>query len=375
MNALRHFFLRANALGYRAVRPLIFRRSAREAHEKLLHLLTWADDSTQANLMADVAHSLAFRRQPITVGGVKLPHPFMLAAGFVKGHGFADEASALQAMQDGVNIIPGWRSIPKLLGVVEFGSFTRHPRLGNPGTVIWRDVQTQSTQNRVGLRNPGAEAAAVFLQRHIVNLPLIFGINIAASPGVEEDTQAAQEVAEAVHAFLRHNIIPNWFTLNVSCPNTEDDPHGQQTEEKTRILCKAVQEQIRADGYNTPLWVKVSPGLSAEQYRILMRVFAEEKIKAVIATNTLSQPTPDGSGLQAGVGGGRLAATSLEAADILQCEKQAQGYGVDVIGCGGIASSDQYLKYKARGIQAVQYWSALVYQGPLAAALIEGGVV
>ncbi|MCA9915079.1 MAG: hypothetical protein KC496_17110, partial [Anaerolineae bacterium] len=334
-----------------------------------------ADASPQANLLADVTHALAFRRQPVEVGGVKLPHPLMLAAGFVKGHGFTDEASALQAVQNGVNIIPGWRSVPKLLGIVEIGSFTRYPRIGNPGTVIWRDVSTQSTQNRVGLRNPGAEAAATFLQRNIVNLPLIFGINIAASPGVEDDEQAAREVTEAVHAFVRHSIVPNWFTLNISCPNTEDDPEGQQTEQKTRSLCKAVQEQIRADGYNTPLWVKVSPGLSAEQYRILMRVFVEENVKAVIATNTLGQPTPDGSGLQAGVGGGRLAATSLQAADILQDEKLQQGYAVDIVGCGGITSHEQYLKYKARGIQAVQYWSALVYQGPLAAALIESGMV
>jgi len=274
-----------------------------------------------------------------------------------------------------MNIIPGWRSVPKLLGVVEFGSFTRHPRLGNPGTVIWRDPRTHSTQNRVGLRNPGAEAAAAFLQRNITALPLVFGINIAASPGVDDDEQAAQEVAEAVHAFLRRSIAPNWFTLNVSCPNTEDDPEGQQTEATTRLLCREAQAQIAADGYSTPLWVKISPGLSAELYHILLRVFAEEGVRAVIATNTSGQPAPDGSGLQAGVGGGRLSAHSLQAADILLHEKAAQGYRVDVIGCGGIDTNEQYLKYKARGVQAVQYWSALVYRGPFAAALIEGGVV
>ncbi len=92
-----------------------------------------------------------------------LPHPLIVAAGLVKGDGFASEAEALAAVARGRNIMPGWRSLPALVGAVEFGSFTRWPRLGNPGCVVWRDMATRSMQNRVGLRNPGATAAAAFL--------------------------------------------------------------------------------------------------------------------------------------------------------------------------------------------------------------------
>ena len=60
----------------------------------------------------------------------------------------------------GRDVVPGWRSLPALVGAVEFGSYTRHPRLGNPGRVVWRDHATRSMQNRIGLRNPGARAAA-----------------------------------------------------------------------------------------------------------------------------------------------------------------------------------------------------------------------
>ena len=62
----------------------------------------------------------------------------MLAAGFVKGVGFPDEDAALMAVESGRNVMPGWASVPALCGLVEFGSFTRWPRLGNPGTVVWR---------------------------------------------------------------------------------------------------------------------------------------------------------------------------------------------------------------------------------------------
>jgi dihydroorotate dehydrogenase len=370
MNPIRRMFVSANALAYRAVRPIIFRQSAQAAHDQLINLLERADNSDFLCGAATGLHQLSFPNNPIQVGGVLLNHPFILAAGFVKGHGFTTEADAINAVATGENIIPGWKSVPKLVGIVEFGSFTRQPRMGNSGDVIWRDAKTQSTQNRVGLKNPGVIAAAEFLEERVIDLPQQFGINIAVSPGVEGE-QALLNVSESISAFLKRGIVPNWFTLNVSCPNTEDDPTGNQTASRTRELCVAALAQIQHEGYDTPLWVKISPDLAEMQYKILMRVFAEIGVKAVIATNTLGKPAPGQPTLQAGMGGGSLYNYALHAATICQQEKVYCNYPVDVIGCGGIMDGDSYLRYKARGIQVVQYWSALVYRGPLAAAIIE----
>lgn len=370
MNLLRRIFLKANSIGYRMARPVIFRQSAQNSHHQLLKLLEQADDSEFLCGAAMALHVLSFSRHSIEIAGVLLNQPFILAAGFVKGHGFTSEDDALHAVQTGKNIIPGWKSMPKLVGIVEFGSFTRQPRMGNPGTVIWRDAKTESTQNRVGLKNPGVIAAAEFLQKHVIDLPQQFGINIAVSPSVD-DGRALQDVTESISAFLKRGIVPNWFTLNISCPNTEDDPTGNQAEGYTRDLCIAALEQIKYEGYDTPLWVKISPNLADTQYKILMRVFAEIGIKAVITTNTLGKPAPTDSSIQAGVGGGNLYNHALHAAIICQHEKEQYDYAVDVIGCGGIMDGDSYLRYKAHGIRVVQYWSSLVYRGPLAAAIIE----
>ena len=370
MNLLRQLFLKANAIGYRTARPLIFTQSAQDAHNQLLQMLEQADESETLCAIAELLHNLSYARHSIEIGGTLLNHPFILAAGFVKGQGFTTEADALHAVKSGKNIIPGWKSVPKLVGIMEFGSFTRQPRLGNTGEVIWRDAKTQSTQNRVGLKNPGVIAAAEFLQQRVIDLPQQFGINIAVSPG-EEHEQALRDVSESISAFLKRGIVPNWFTLNLSCPNTEDDPTGNQTESRTRELCVATLEQIKHEGYDTPLWVKISPDLADTQYKILMRVFADTGIKAVITTNTLGKPAPKQPDIQAGVGGGKLFESALDAAIVCQREKELFQYPVDVIGCGGIINGDNYLQYKAHGIRVVQYWSALVYRGPLAAAIIE----
>jgi len=296
---------------------------------------------------------------------VTLDHPLILAAGFVKGHGFASESEALIAVERGENIIPGWRSMSALVGLVEFGSFTRYPRLGNSGVVMWRDPASQSTQNRVGLKNPGAQAAAAFLARNRRHLPRTYGINIAVSPGVNDLDQGEREIREAVGFFVNMNVIPSWFTLNLSCPNTEDDPGANQTEEQARRFCAAALDVI---GQSAPLWIKLSPDLAPEQYAALMRVAVETGVKAIIATNTLAQPTPDDPKISAGMAGGRLHASASKSVTHLLQTKRLERYTIDVIACGGIMSGQTFAAFDT---PAGQYWSALIYRGALAAALIE----
>ena len=409
--AVRHGVLTLADLSYRLARPLIFRMSAQQAHESLLHVLRWADGQHWLIPLLGAVRSLTLPLAPVSVGGVLLESPLILAAGLVKGDGFVSEDEALAAVSAGRNIMPGWRSLPTLVGLVEFGSFTRWPRLGNPGVVTWRDVSTRSTQNRVGLRNPGARAAALFLAERANRLPRQFGINVAVSPGVSDVEQQTDEMLESLGAFLAAGVNPTWFTLNLSCPNTEDDPRGHQTADEARQVCRAAIALLRGameskerdftaegaagtektqrisaqrphrsgdashlpdrlSGRIPPLWVKVGPNLNDDQYRALLRVFAETGVQAVVATNTLPWPAPNNPALTAGVGGGRLHRRALEVVTLLQAERAAHGYPVDVIACGGVQDGATLRSYAALGVVAMQYWTALVYRGPLAAALI-----
>ncbi|GAB4510081.1 MAG: quinone-dependent dihydroorotate dehydrogenase [Anaerolineae bacterium] len=370
--ALRTAFLHTSGMIYRLGRPLLFTRNAQQAHNDVLRLLRLLDASTGGQWLLQRMNQWAFPSQPVQVGGVGLPHPFILAAGFVKGTGFSTEAQAMQAVSAHENIIPGWRSMPALVGAVEFGSYTRWPRKGNFGQVIWRDKSTHSTQNRVGLKNPGVKAAAAFLAMHHAQLPRVYGINIAVTPGVVDPDLERQDAVESISAFLELGIRPSWFTLNVSCPNTEDDPGNRQTEQSTVGLCRTVTAQLAPLGI--PLWVKLSPELAPTQYEVLMRVFQETGIKAVIATNTLPRSAPDHTEHTAGVGGGRLHPHAVEAVRYLAEARAKYAPDVDIVGCGGIQDPLTFQHFTAYRVNAVQYWSALVYRGPLAAALILNDV-
>lgn len=364
----RTLFLQAVKGIYMVIRPLLFQQSAQNAHENILHLLAKLDDSPIAQWLLKRVYTISFPHKPIRVGDVSFDHPFILAAGFVKGLGFENEDDALHAVDADVNIIQGWRSMPALVGAVEFGSYTRYPRMGNQGTVIWRDEKTQSTQNRVGLKNPGAIASAEFFSKRRHLLPKVFGINIAVSPNISNSEQEKREVLESIEAFVSRDVRPSWFTLNVSCPNTDDDPENHQTETKARELCGVVVAYLQ--DYEIPLWVKISPELAEAQYIALISAFAEVGVKAVIATNTISRIAPSDPTLKAGVGGTRLHPQALEAVGILANEKQQHGYNLDIIGCGGVQDPMSVKAYQAHGVQVMQYWSSMVFRSPLVAALL-----
>ncbi len=359
--------------GYKQLRKrVIFKVSAQRAHDSTIILTRYLEKYGFAIRFAAFLHSIAFKEKPTEVGGAKLTHPLILAAGFVKGEGFRSEGDALTAVYHNKNnIIPGWRIIPTLVGPVEFGSFTRFPRMGNPGTVVWRNIESQSTQNRIGLKNPGAMAAAKFLGGKKEKLPKEFGINIAVSPGIPDVNQQEKEMVESIEFFIDEGVIPTWFTLNLSCPNTEDDPLGHQLEAETRQLCGGFINHLESHNLDVPLWVKISPNLQREQYHMLIRIFDEVGVKAIIATNTLAQPTPDDPTIQAGVGGGELFEEAIMAVAHLRLEKISKGYDIDIVGCGGIVNGLTYRDYRTLDVKAVQYWSAMIYRGPLAAAIIE----
>lgn len=355
-------------LAWRPAAAMVARTHAQVAHDGTVALLRRADGSRPLSSLATLVNQLTLPDRPTLVGGVWLPHPVILAAGMVKGDGFAGESAALAAQRDDRNIVPGWRSMPALLGPVEFGSYTRYPRVGNPGRVLWREARARTMQNRVGLRNPGASAAAAHLRAHAGWLPATWGLNLAVSPGVAELERARQEITEAAEifgeAFGDSEHGPAWLTLNLSCPNTEDDPHGTQSADLAHALSAALVATSPV-----PVWVKVGPDLSDAQLAALVGAFTESGVSAVVATNTWAQPLPPGD-RQAGASGSRLRPLALHTVTRLARLIAAAGAAIDIVGCGGILEGAHLRSFRTAGARAVMVYSALVFRGPLAAALI-----
>jgi dihydroorotate dehydrogenase len=144
----------------------------------------------------------------------------------------------------------------------------------------------------------------------------------------------------------------------------------RQTDATMRAACEAILATLKAANTRVPLWVKISPGLRDEQYRMMLRAFTEVGVRAIITTNTLGSPIPAMAGVIGGIGGRRLHGHAIRATAVLAAHKRAIGSSIDLIGSGGIHDLRSYQAFAAHGVRAAQYWSAIVFRGPLAAALI-----
>ena len=323
------------------------RKLPEQAHESALRRLRFLDKHPR--LLAALAGRFPKESWPVEAGGVRLDNPLILAAGLVKGDGFATEAEAMEAAGRGRNIIPGWRSVPALAGAVEMGSFTPVPRLGNSGTVLWRDAEHRTLYNRIGLRNPGARAAAAFLGERLAELPATYGISLAADPDETDLQQKCESIAEAAKHFISAGLRPSWVTVNLSCPNTDpswrtglasntkptsrtdlagntkpanrtdlagetnpatqtaNTPAHQATinpaiqtatepPDHAKAICAAVKQQLPAE---IPLWAKVGPDLPDAAYQELAQALAEAGAKAIVAINTATRQVPQSSSQKA----------------------------------------------------------------------------
>ena len=279
------------------------------------------------------------------IAGVHLPQQLMIGAGIIKGEGFHSEKDAVDAVKSGYDIVPGWKEVCDDVGVAEFGSYTRFPMIGNAGKVF-RVGKDGTTWNNVGLRNPGAKAAAMYFGKRKDELPNIFGINI--SPVMQRDNNidaAIYYTQEAISLFLSHDVVPKWFTLNISCPNTDLISESDLVENLRDLLSACSKVQGMED---IPLWVKIGPDLSDEQHFKVLSACRHVGAKAVIATNTTKN----------GVGGTRLREKALRVVEKLHADCVVLGWPIYIIASGGIKDEEDFKAYEKVGASAGQYCSA-----------------
>ena len=101
-----------------------------------------------------------------------------------------------------------------------------------------------------------------------------------------------------------------------------------------------------------------------------MASFADVGVAAVVATNTVSRPVPGNPALSAGLSGAALRPLSIDTAARLAGIIARCGATIDVVGCGGILDCADLRAFQAVGARAGMIYSALVFRGPLAGALI-----
>jgi dihydroorotate dehydrogenase len=279
------------------------------------------------------------------VGGLRLPNPVGLAAGFDK------DATALAGLARCA------------FGFLEVGAATPRPQPGNPRPRLFRLAEDRAAINRFGFNNAGMEAMALRLARRPAGR--VVGLNLGAN---KDSRDRAADYASVLARCGRH---VDFATVNVSSPNTEA-LRDLQGEDALRALLAGVAEANAALPRPVPLWLKIAPDLDAAALAAIVRVAEDAGIAAIVATNT-TLARAGLRGRHAGERGG-LSGAPLFAPSTRVLARLATLTDLPLVGVGGVGSAeDAYAKIRA-GASAVQLYTALAYEGPGLAARIAHGL-
>ena len=306
------------------VRPLLFSLAperAKGAAEAALALTPlWKAASPFLQVRDDRLHC--------DVGGISLPNPVGLAAGYDKDGCLLDRMANLG------------------FGYIVIGTVVAAPRQGNPRPRLSRDPQTESLVNALGFPSQGLERVLQNLERtrnqRVPRLASISGLSV-------------EEFSICFRALQPH---VSGVELNISSPNTEGVREFQDPQRLEELFNALMPFKER------PLFLKLAPYFDdAQKARVmeLVDLCLQYSVEGVTAVNT--RPVKDE---RMAVGQGGVSGRSLFP-HMLQNVKELRSHAgphLIINACGGIFSGEDTVEALSAGANTVQLFTGLVYRGP-----------
>ena len=277
------------------------------------------------------------------LAGLPISNPIGLAAGFDKD---ARAPLALLAMG---------------FGHVECGTTTPVPQPGNPRPRLFRLLEDRAVINRLGFNNAGHEVFAAGMARAAANRAGPVGANVGANKDSRDRT------ADYVLGMQRLWPLADWFTLNVSSPNTPGLRDLQQGSALEDLLGRVAEARLRlASGPSgdRPLFLKIAPDLEDAQAQTIAQAVLRFGLDGLIVSNTtLHRPTGLKSANRSEAGGLSGAPLFEPATRLLRVVREAAP-ALTLIGVGGVSSGAEAMTKLRAGASAVQLYTALALRGP-----------
>lgn len=280
-------------------------------------------------------------QQAKIIAGLSFANPVGLAAGFDKNARFLDAMAVLGFSH------------------VEVGTVTPKPQPGNDKPRLFRLIKSRALINRMGFNNEGVEAMAERLKQKRPE-DFIVGANI----GKNKDTPNDKAADDYVYCFKVLYDLVDYFTVNVSSPNTPGLRELQDKEPLTRLLTLLQIENKKAK----PVFLKIAPDLTTQQLDEIVDIILATKLTGVIATNTTIERggLAESKEMVDSLGAGGLSGEPLleKAVSVVKYVKEKSQNQFIIIGVGGIHDHTSAKKHVEAGADLVQVYTGLIYEGP-----------
>ena len=306
------------------VRPLLFSLSPERAKGAAEAALALAPLWKAARPFLEVRDD----RLHCDIGGISLPNPVGLAAGYDKDGYLADRMANLG------------------FGYIVIGTVVAAPREGNPRPRLMRDPQTGSLVNSLGFPSQGLEKVMQHLERpRTRRVPLVASISGLSAEEFSRCYRALQPYVSGVE-------------LNISSPNTEGVREFQDPQRLEELFDALMPFKEK------PLFLKLPPYFEdAPKARImeLVDLCLRYSVEGVTAVNTRPVKDKRMAVGQGGVSGRPLFPHMLR---IVKDLRSHAGPQLIINACGGIFSGEDAVEALLAGANTVQLFTGLVYQGP-----------
>ncbi len=319
------------------VKPILFSLDPEKAHRLTMSIL---QKPGMSELL--IPHPSATVVNPSTIDGLYYKNPIGLAAGFDKDGKY-------------------YHTMAKFgFGFIEIGTVTPRPQIGNPKPRLFRLVKDEALINRMGFNNDGVDAMVDRLNTNGKPNEVILGGNI----GKNKDTPNEDAHKDYIECFSKLYDLVDYFTVNVSSPNTPGLRSLQNKDSLLSILGSL--QSINRD--NRPIYLKIAPDLTSEQISEIADVVSETQINGIITNNTSVTRDPlltSASEIEK-IGAGGLSGKPIKTIsdEVLKTASSLVSESKTIIASGGVSSPEAFVNKLSLGADLVQIYTGLIYQGP-----------
>jgi len=251
---------------------------------------------------------------------------------------------------------------------VEVGTVTPVPQTGNPKPRLFRLQKDSALINRMGFNNKGADALRkrIITARRKIKKDFVIGVNI----GKNKDTPIEKAADDYKICMEKLYDVADYFTVNVSSPNTEG-LRSLQSEKYLDNLLRDISEYnirlaVKYELKPRSIFLKIAPDLTPDEVEKIFIKSIHYEITGIVATNTtitrnnlISDVNETG-----GLSGKPLKALSDDVLKQLSDMNTHSPFGkLAIIGVGGVFSNSDYKDKLLLGADLVQVYTGFIYGG------------
>lgn len=321
-------------------KPYLFSKDPEWAHDKTLASAKLLSNNSPVKWL--MKRTMAYQSQNLnqTIDNMFFKNPIGLAAGWDK------DGQAFQLMAN------------LGFGFAEVGSITKQPYRGNDYPRLTRLQKSKSIVVNYGLKNDGVDKILPRIQQTRSDIPIGTNIAMTNSKDCLKDDLAVQDYS---YTFNKLKNIGDYFTINISCPNTFG---GQPFHEPKRLgLLLSELYKIKT---KKPIYLKISPDISQKNIQAIVDLAYKYNIDGFICGNlTKNRKLPNIYETDLPQNGGLSGAVVKELSNkqistIYKLIKNDK----TIIGLGGIFNAEDAWQKIGLGANLVQLITGLIYEGP-----------